>query len=293
MKKRNKLIITIIVIIVLMTAAFLLYHITKPFPDDFENFIGMREDLTQNLNAFGAEERDINSFFTDYKLHLNFLYRFMFKNPELSLYLKSYHNDMIEAGTISQFEIGKTGTFFDFTFMIRPKPEYSLPFFHGDALKALPGVDGALYMDFYSFKNTIELERFFGSNLSLIKKALELARPYWKHEGFGELTVHLDDYKSPYRFEILEPGKASAEERAEYFDIARKCFNLYSTAYLRSLEEHAEFESKTDAEINKAGINGFVDILWEHDIAVKMGKMLFPEADFEKYFLEGFWGVQK
>ncbi|HAK46327.1 MAG TPA: hypothetical protein DCO79_10480, partial [Spirochaeta sp.] len=248
--------------------------------------------LTESLSVAGAAERDINGYFNEYNLNLNPLYSFMFRNSHLSLYLKSYQSKIIDTGTISQFEIGDTGIFFDFTFMIRPREQYSLPFFHGDALKALPGVDGALYMDFYSFENTMDLDAFFGQNVELIERAMKLAAPYWKHEGFGELTAHLDEYKSPYRFEILEPEKVAEDERAEYFKTVRECFNLYSNAYLNSLKAHEADESLEDAALNSAEINGFVDILYEHDIAVRMGKMIFPEEDFDRYFLEGFWGVR-
>ena len=292
MNSRKKTLLVIIVITALLGAAAVI-HFSKPFPDDFETFIGMREDLTLKLLDADAVGKKVNDYFDGYKLKLNPLFRTMFKTGRLSLYLKSYESDIIDTATISQFEIGEdSGTFFDFTFMIRAQAEYSFPFFHGDALKKLPGVNGAFYMDFYSFENTMDYEEFFGDEIGRIEEALELAEPYWKNEDFGELTTHLDEFKSPYRFEILEPVKVSEAQRAEYFKTVRKCFNLYTEAYLNSLNNHAEEKAQAEASVNTAGINGFVDILYEHDVAVKMGKMLFPEEDFERYFLEGFWGVE-
>ncbi|MDC7228093.1 MAG: hypothetical protein PQJ61_15120 [Spirochaetales bacterium] len=291
MKRKTGVILIIAAVIITgITAALLLWN-NSSFPDDFDTFIGMRNDLTTVLQT-EAEERKVNRFFEDYRLKLNPLFSFMFRDSELKLHLTSYESELIDTGSISQFEIGDTGVFFDFTFMIRPDENYSLPFFHGDALKALPGVDGALYMDFYAFAHSMSYEVFFGENISLIEEARNLAKPYWKHEGFGELTVHLDDYKSPYRFEILEPENATETERLEYFETARKCFNLYMEAYFNALNTQAGEPSSSDAERNIDSVEAFTEILYKHDSAVKMGKMIFPEEDFDRYFLEGFWGVE-
>lgn len=290
-RRRRVILIIPAVLAIVLTAAYLFYT-NRPFPDDYGTFISMRNYLNTVLINSGAQEKEINSYFEDYSLDLNPLYSFMFKNSKLSLYLKSYESRLIDTATISQFEIGEgTEDFFDFTFMLRPQEVYSLPFFHGDALKALPGVDGALYMDFYSFDNTADLDNFFGPRIEKIKQAMELAEPYWKTEGFGELTGHLDAYKSPYRFEIIKPEKADEEELKRYFATAYTCFSLYTEAYLASLQVHSGWLYLEEAELNRKNMEDFVGILYEHDVAVKMGKKIFPKEEFDTYFLKGFWGV--
>lgn len=292
MKKCGKIVLLSLGPIVLLFIILAFVLLLKPFPDDFGTFVSMRNDFIEFLEQHQASERSINRYFEDYSLSLNPLYRSMFKTKNLTLFLKSYESPVIETATVNQLEIGKnTGNYFDFTFMIRPRPEYSLPFFHGDALKSMPGVDGALYMDFYSFSATLDLDSFFGAEADKIREAMDLARPYWKTEGFGELTLHLDPYKSPFRLEMVEPERAPEEERRQYFDTARRCFQLYLKAYVTAL---AQFEGREDQSVsgeNRAAVEEFVSILYEHDVAVKMGKKIFPEEDFDRYFLDGFWGV--
>jgi len=41
-------------------------------------------------------------------------------------------------------------------------------------------------------------------------------------------------------------------------------------------------------EGNKAGIDAFIDTLYEEDFAATMGKQLFGN-DFDTYYLDGFW----
>lgn len=290
--RAGRIILIITAAVLIITAGILISYMNKAFPDDYGIFSDMRNFLTESLIKSGAAERSINQRFNNYRLQLNPLFAFMFKADSLSLILKSYESDLLDTGTISQFEIGEnSGILFDFTFMLRPAESLSLPFFHGDALKALPGVDGALYMDFYAFDNTMNIEDFFGTRIEKIKQARKLAAPYWKHEGFGELTVHLNEFKSPYRLEIIEPKKASEEEKQLYFKTAFECFRLYTEAYLESLQAHADSAVPSDAALNAGHINDFVDILYEHDVAVKMGKTIFPEEDFDSYFLDGFWGT--
>jgi hypothetical protein len=111
-------------------------------------------------------------------------------------------------------------------------------------------------------------------------------------KGFGELTPHLDEFKSPYRLEILEPRGVSEKEKRAYFAAAYQCFRVYAAVYLESLAAARPESDPEKIEQNRAGIREFVDILYKEDIAVKMGKMIFPPRDFDRYFLTGFWGVE-
>lgn len=292
MKRRIKIIVIVVsVLIVILIAGAGLYYFS-PFPSDHGTFVKMRKYQEEQLLSYGSSEREINNRFANYKLDLPWLYRFMFKAQNLSLYLKSSETDRIEIATANQLEIGNdTGNYFDFTFMIRPRPEYKAPMFHGDALKALPGVTGALYMDFYSLTDSVDLEYFFRNSNGKLEKALQLAEPYWKHEGFGELTPHLDPYKSPWRLEIVVPEGDPDEEKV-YYEIAYQCFTLYLEAFLEALEDYDQPLSDDVIAENRKALSDFVGVLYEEDIAVKMGKMIFPEEDFDTYFLQGFWGAE-
>ncbi len=294
MKKPLKVIIIVFSSILLVLFLLLIFYIAHPSPSDFNTFIKMREYQEKILKKYNCSEREINSYFTDYKISLPLLYRIVFKTKNLSLYLKSYFNDRIETATISQFEIGSnSGNYFDYTFMIRPKPGYNVPLFHGDALKALPGVTSALYMDFYSLNNQVDSEYFFKDVKDKLEEALKLAEPYWKTEGFGELTPHLDPYKSKWRLEMVEPDKGTEEEKRKYFETAYTCYTLYLLSYMEAL---SGFDKNRDSNLidqNKKEIKDFVSILYNKDIAVKMGKMIFPEKDFDTYFLNGFWGIEE
>lgn len=287
----KKVLRVILIVLPLLVIGVLLY-LLKPTPTDYGTFIKMRSYQEDKLRKLGASERKVNHSFEGYKLSLPPLYSLMFKSNKLSLYLKSYETERIEVATINQLEIGaETGNFFDFTFMIRPKEEYNAPFFHGDALKALPGVTSALYMDFYSLNSSIDLDDFFRVNRGKLEKAVELAQPYWKHEGFGELTPHLDSFKSPWRLEMVEPKDGTNEDKMRYYDTVFTCFTLFLDAYLDSLNSY-ELSSNKSLMEGEDTIYDFVDILYREDIAVKMGKMIFPKEDFDKYFLEGFWGTE-
>ena len=292
MKKgiRRALIIISIVVLIIVFAGTLFFYL--PSPSDYGTFLKLRETQLRMLEPYQPSERAVSKKFENYSMKLPALYAYMFKSGNLSLYLKSYESRKIDTATINQLEIGSgTGNFFDYTFMIRPRPVYNVPFFHGDALKALPGVTSALYMDFYSFDNTMSIDDFFGDQTEKIEQAMKLAAAYWKHEGFGELTPHLDPYKSKWRLEMVEPVKGTDEEKQEYYDTVEKCFSLYLDAYLISLERTNAVVDQTIINVNRDEIKNFVSILYEHDIAVRMGKMIFPESDFDTYFLDGFWGV--
>jgi hypothetical protein len=291
-KKGRKISLIALVSIVAIVVVAGLVYVLSPSSSDYGTFLRMRDHQIRALRDRGLTERGISKEFADYSMSLPPLYAFMFKAGQLSLFLRSYTGNRINTATINQLEIGESsGSFFDFTFMIRPEPEYNVPFFHGDALKALPGVTSALYMDFYSLNERVDIEGFFRDRAAQLSEALELARPYWKHEGFGELTPHLDPFKSRWRLEMVEPENASEDEKREYFETVFRCFSLYLDAYLASLDGADVVENSGSMAANRESIRNFVSILYENDVAVKMGKMIFPEEDFDSYFLDGFWGV--
>lgn len=290
-KSLKRSLISFISLLFILIIAAMIYYFSPP-ADDYGTFLNMREFQIKELAGYSNSEREINQTFENYTLSLPPLYAFMFKDNNLSLFLKSYEGERIETATINQLEIGRnTGNFFDFTFMIRPRPEYNVPFFHGDALKALPGVTSALYMDFYSLNSSVDLAAFFGKRAEQLQKAVKLAEPYWKHEGFGELTPHLDPYKSPWRLEMIEPERGTEKEKQEYFKTVYTCFTLYMKAYMESLYLAERPGNPELTKENRAEIEQFVSILYKEDIAVKMGKMIFPPEDFDTYFLNGFWGI--
>lgn len=292
MKKSTRMVLIIFSVFAVFLAGIFLWVLLSPTPSDYGTFLKMREFDIRILERYGAEGKSINSFFEDYKLDLPFLYKAIFKAGNLSLFLKSYSSEKINTASLNQLEIGNdTDNFFDFTFMIRPDVQYNAPLFHGDALKALPGVTGALYMDFYSLNAGVDPVRFFSVSIDKIEKALKLAKPYWKTDGFGELTPHLDPYKSPYRLEMVEPETGTEEEKRAYYNTVYDCFILYTEAYLEALDSCLRDDSPLAAGIREREVKDFVSILYEKDMAVKMGKMIFPEEDFDKYFLDGFWGT--
>ncbi|MBN2657391.1 MAG: hypothetical protein JXR86_10045 [Spirochaetales bacterium] len=292
MRKSIRLVLSVMAGLLILLAGAGIWFVLSPGSSDYGTFLNMRGYQIGALNRYDGEEKSINRYFDNYKLDLPLLYKLMFKAENLSLFLKSFRAEKIDTASINQLEIGNgTENFFDFTFMIRPDYRYNAPLFHGDALKALPGVTSALYMDFYSLNDDVDPERFFSVSRDKLEKALELARPYWKTEGFGELTPHLDPWKSPYRLEMVEPEKGTEEEKRAYFETVYACFVLYSEAYLEALDNCSRDDDPSVEAIREREVKDFVSILYEKDMAVKMGKMIFPEEDFDRYFLEGFWGT--
>jgi hypothetical protein len=292
MSKPLKIILIVVCIFSALFLTVLSIYLFSPAPADFGTFVKMRNFQERVLVQAGAVEKPVTRYFENYILKLPLLYKIMFKADNLSLYLKSYASDRIHTATINQLEIGSgTDNFFDFTFLIRPHYQLNVPLFHGDALKPLPGVTGALYMDFYSLNESVDLKLFFKDTQHKISEALELAAPYWKHEGFGELTPHLDPFKSLYRLEMVEPKDVTEEELRQFYMTVFTCFTLYTEAYLEALENWKSEENPVFQALREQEVRDFVSILYEKDIAVKMGKMIFPEEDFDRYFLDGFWGT--
>lgn len=291
MEKMRKAPIIILSVVGALVLGLVLYLLIPSY-GDYGSFAEIRDRTVKMFIEYGCVEKDITGEFSDYKINLNPLTAFVFKSWDLGLFLKSYSSGRIDTASVSQFEVGSGGDkYFDITFMVRPKAAYSAPFFLGDALHAIPGAKGAMYMDFYSLDDGVDLDAFFGSRKKKLQEALELAKPYWNTQRFGALTKFLDPFKSPFRIEILEPQGGTEEEVKAYFETVSRCSELFFEAYMESLVLVEPLDDLDSVNIAKINMKNYVANLYEHDIAVQLGKMMFPEEDFDRYFLDGFWGL--
>ena len=287
-----KTVVTVVSILIVLGGLGMAIWWASPSPDDFGTMRQMRDHLVKSLEAPGLTVRPVSDHFTSYRLGLNPLFALMFRSGELDLFMRSWESQRLAAASVSQFEIGTgSGRYFDFTFMLRAKPEWAAPVFHGDALMALPGVTGALYMDFYDPAGTIDLAAFFGPRADRLKAARARVDAWWNRGNFGKLTPHLDPWKSSWRVELHEPKNATPEQRKAYFAAAMEIYPTYLAVYLESLAALTGTLDAVATEKNRQGIRNFVRTLYEKDVAVAMGRMLFPAADFDAYLLDGFWGT--
>lgn len=286
MNKKLKIIL-IITGIILLLGGGVLFFMRRPPHEDFGTFYKMRTDFLKKAAALNLRERDINTHFENYKMNLGFPVNIIMDTPELGLFLKAYEGPRIRNLVVSQFEFSP-GSFMDFTFLIRPHNHYKAPFFFGDILGPLAGVKGSLFMDFYTTdKKEIDIRAFFGDQLDKIEKALNLVKPYQKTDDRGKLTGFLTPYKSPYRMELNEPVNGTDKQREAYFEAVFSAYNLYFEAYIIALNR---LESSPDFEApNARGMAHFVNLLWEKDVAIKLGRMLFAPGELEIYFRRGFW----
>ncbi len=265
----------------------IIVYVSIPYKSDFDTFAAMRRDTLAIAEEKQLEPLQINDEFTDYRVDLNPMIALMFKRGDLGLKFETFQSEKLERFSISQMEIGKgSGIFFDFTFLARPVASVNAPVFHCDILRPFPGTEGALYMDFYTLNGNTDLTPFFGEELQNIENAKASVQKYWKNEGFGELTTYMDSYKSPYRIEILEPKSKDKGERRAYFDAARQCYLAYLAAYLRSLENAPFSASSETAEENRRSFLEYLKNLYDNDIVVKLGYMIFDESDFDRKLIK-------
>ncbi len=280
-------------IVTLGMSALLLFCLTgcSPEPPDYDLYENIGDYLELKYTNHGAEKRSISDDFIDYSVNLSGLFSLVFGAAQLEVHLTSYDSSDMAVASISQFEVPPdSGSYTDVAFVVRPAANIRAPFVHGDALKALAGMDGSFSMDFYNVnQENIDWETFFDNETETLEKALALVEPYQRTgEDRGKFTAHLVPYKSPYRIEIEEPETDDETERQAYFTAALDAFKLFMDAYFRSL---ARLEPENDTDLiqgTKDGTDEFIDILYEEDFAANMGKELFGD-DFDKYFLEGFW----
>ncbi len=263
--------------------------------NDFGTFKKMRENYLSYFKKFDLKEREVNNYFDKYKFKLGFLLRFAMKTKEMALNIKTFDCKELDNVVYSQFDLIPGEEYLmDFTYMVKPKPEYNAPFIHGDILMPTTGVKGCYHMDFYTFNpDEFDWSKFFGKDMKKIEKALEIVEKYQKTDDRGKLTKHLVPFKSKYRIELKEPQKATEEERENYFKASYECFDLYLGAYCSAMSRQKANKSKDVINVNVNGIKEFVSLLNEKDIAMKLGRMLFPtKADYEKYFFEVFWHTE-
>ena len=285
--------------LVLVLGVVCLSACTPEAPPDYDLYENIRTYAQQTFEDNGATARNITDDFndtdgTDYIVELSPLFRLAFGGAQLEVHLYANSGGKMATAAISQFEVPpNSGNFTDAAFVVRPNANLRAPFVHGDALKAMAGMDGSFSMDFYTVDNetnTVDVDEFFGDELETLQEALALVEPYQRKEGEGrgKYTKHLVSFKSQYRIEIQEPDTDDENERKAYFDAALGAFQLFMDAYFVSLDR---LEAEDDEVLIQGSINGtdyFIDTLYEEDFAATMGKELFGE-DFDDYFLKGFW----
>jgi len=282
--------------VLLLSSVFLLMTSCAPAPElpDYGLFENLRDYSIQTFEGAGLLPRsDTPDIFTsEYILDLKGLIRLVFGAPQLEVHLFLYESPEMAAGSLNMFEVPpNSDNYVDFAFSFRPSANLRAPLVHGDVGKAMGGMDGSFSMDFYNLdKEALDLDEFFGDQLVKINQALDLVEPYQRQgEDRGKYIEHLKDYSSiVYRIEIDESyiPEDTEEARKDYHDAALEAYKLYMDAYFTALSR-LEGEDAV-IEGNKAGIDAFIDTLYEEDFAATMGKQLFG-SDFDTYYLDGFW----
>ncbi len=290
-----KIISGIVIVLFLIIVVGLIYS-SRPEHNNYGAFKKMRTDYLIPFKKFDLKPREVNKKWVDYKLDLGFLFSIMLNSDIMELYIEAFESKELNNVVYSQFNFtpGKEDLM-DFTLMVKPSPSYDAPFVHGDALAPMTGFKGLFHMDFYYFDpETYDIDKFFGDQVGKLQKALEIVKGYQKTEETGrhKLTMHLNKYKSKYRLELLEPQDATEEELKKYFKaVYDSCF-LFLDAYCVALSRQKPITSKEKIEYNKKEMQKFVAILDEKDVAAKLGRMMFPEEDFDVYFFDTFWNTR-
>ncbi len=292
MKKALKIIGIVLLLIIIAGGIFIMTYQPKKY-SDFEVYAALRKFTVSQMEEYNARPRSINSEFTDFSIRVPFPYSKLFGGSVLGIPLVSFESQRIAAASISQFEVPpKSGYCRDFTFNLRPRPEFKAPIFHIDFMKPSPGVPGLCSMDFFTVDpKNINLETFFGKELATVQKAAALVEKYQRtvEEGRGKITRYLDPYKSPYRMELKEPETDDEAVRKEYYETVAEAYKLALSAYLKSLyrlQPDANYAKQHEEKTRE-----FVKALHDQDFAVNMGKKIFGEQ-FKKYWMDGFWDVQ-
>jgi hypothetical protein len=258
-------------------------------PSKYEDF-GVYNDLKKfTLEQFAtAKARPVQTF----TINLSFPYSKIFGSDVIALPLKSFETDRIAAASISQFEVPPgSGYFRDFTLNIRPNYAFKAPVFHIDFMKPSVGVPGLCSMDVFNVDpETINYEKFFGSELENVKKAMALVAKYQRtpEQGRGKITKYLDPFKSPYRMELQEP-KGDEAVRKAYFQAAGEAFKIMLSAYLKSIA--ALSSEPAYANRHEQKMKEMVTALYKNDVAINLGKKIFKDQ-FNKFWMDSFWNVQ-
>ncbi len=278
--------IGLIVVLLIVVVGIFVATFTPPKYEDF----GVYNDLKKfTLERFlVAKARPVETM----TLQLSFPYSKIFGSDVIALPLKSFETDRIGAASISQFEVPPgSGYFRDFTFNIRPSYSFKAPIFHIDFMKPSVGVPGLCSMDIFNVDpENINYEKFFGSELENVKKALAMVEKYQRtvEQGRGKITKYLDPYKSPYRVELQEP-KGDEAARKQYFQTAGEAYKIMLTAYLKSLAALAP--EPAYAVRHEQKMKELVTALYKNDVAINLGKKIFKDQ-FKKFWMDSFWNVQ-
>jgi hypothetical protein len=292
MKKVLKIIGLLVLILIVAVVVFMVQFEPKKLTD-----YGVFDDLkSQSLGYFkdyGAKERPITKEFETFVLNVSFPFNKAFGSDRVGLPLKSFQNDKMAVATISQFQIPfKADYYRDFTLNIRPNYGIKAPVFHIDFMKPAPGNSGLCIVDFFNVdKERIDYEAFFGTEAAAVKKALSMVEPYQRspEAGRGEITKYLDPYKSPYRFELVEPGAEDDTARKQYYETVGQAISLLLPVYLKCLHR-AEMDAQF-VKPNEEKMKELVRAIYDNDFAVATGKKIFKDS-FKRYWLDGFWNVQ-
>ncbi len=233
-------------------------------------------------------------FSKPYVINLKGLFILVFGATQLNVDLFLYESDAIASASLNMFEVPPdSGDFLDFAFTFRPSAKYRAPLVHGDVGAAMAGTDGSFSMDFYNLNQEgMDLDEFFGDQISKINAALALVKPYQRQgEDRGKYIQHLVPYSSGiYRIEMDQSYISENTEAAwqTYHENALAAYKLYLDAYFTALSRLEPEDNETLINANKAGIDNFIDILYNEDYAATMGKELFKD-DFDTYYLDSFW----
>ena len=231
------------------------------------------------LGIAGVSLRPVSNEFADYLIFFAF--------QKLRVHLFAYESPNIVNMCLSQFELpADSDSYMDTAGVIRPNADMRAPILHFDILSS------SFSMDFYNYnQDHVDVDTFFGGQLDDILAALEIADPYQRlpqSEGGnrGEYTPHLEPYKSAYRIEIEKPDTDPPDEN--YWDVVYQVLTAYYDAYLTSLEALKPEEDQDLIQGNIEGFDEMFNILWEEDVAVKMGRLMFGD-DIDLYFKDAFW----
>lgn len=221
--------------------------------------------------------RSVSSAFDDYTVRLGV--------SRLQVHLDAWESRDLVNACVSQFEVPPDSQqYMDFTFVVRPNADLRAPIMHGDALST------SFSMDIYNVNpDGVDVATFLGERIDSIEAGLERAVQYQRlppEDGGnrGAYTPHLEPYKSAYRIELERPE----DDDTAYWDTVYEVLTLYLDAYLAGIDALQPEDNETLIQANMDGIDGIITTIWEEDIIVPMGKLMFGD-DMELYFSEAFW----
>ena len=238
----------------------------------------------------GMRKREISDYFENYSLKLPFLSRLALGCSKVGIQLNSYESKSAAVASITKMEKPKGSSYFcDFALFIRPSADLRAPLLHFDALDPMAGVKGMFEVHLYNCNQAdVDIDQFFGDNISKIKEALEMVEPYQKsvEQGRYKYTAHLEPYLSRYRAELQQPDAGEVEVLKKFYRDELASSKLFLEAYLSSLSRLTA--EKGIVENNKIGFDKFIGEVMEKDFAVKMVKKIFKD-DFQRFFNQGCW----